>query len=196
MRARDLLAGLTAGAASTYFLDPGQGKRRRARARNRLTWAAHELRETSDRLALNFTHRSQGYFARRRADGSGDEPDNEMLVQHVRARLGHMAPRARDIQVEASEGHVRLCGAVQAGETERLLLHISRVPGVKTIDNQLEAKPGLAPAPSSGNKPDTLGSEFVWLVIRRWLQLAVGAAVAWWALREWVDSFSRTDHAQ
>jgi osmotically-inducible protein OsmY len=65
---------------------------------------------------------------------------DETLVARVRSQLGHVISRPSLIEVSASEGNVALSGSISAEELNDLLTCVSRVRGVKEIENRLKVE--------------------------------------------------------
>lgn len=55
------------GAAAMYYLDPDQGRRRRALARDQLTHARRVIRERTSKKARDLRNRAQGLAAEARS---------------------------------------------------------------------------------------------------------------------------------
>jgi hypothetical protein len=70
---------------------------------------------------------------RRRARRTPDD----LLVQRVRARLGHFTTHPKSIHVRARNGRVALRGVVLAGERPDLVAAVRRVAGVEALDDGL-----------------------------------------------------------
>ena len=60
MRALSYLAAAAAGALAAYFLDPEQGRRRRAVTRDQLTSCLHRASDASQALARDIRYRARG----------------------------------------------------------------------------------------------------------------------------------------
>jgi hypothetical protein len=90
--------------------------------------------------ARDVQHRLSG-LAARALDRLVEEPtpSDTVLVERVRARLGRLVSHPGAIDVAASGGVVTLKGPVFEAEVEQLMKGLQPVPGVKAIDNRLEA---------------------------------------------------------
>lgn len=137
MRKSGLLAALGLGAVIQYFADPKQGDRRRHvlydKIRKALRISAREAHGAVEN-ARNHTMGAVHELRNRLADAAADDI---VLVDRVRAELGHHVERARAIEVVAESGRVTLTGAVGAGEGEKAAATALAVPGVRSVDNQL-----------------------------------------------------------
>lgn len=94
-----LLSGAAAGAALTYYLDPDQGRRRRARLRDKVDQARRETVETADLIVRDSRNHSRGLlFEAERllraeaANGDGVEPEVETGTEPLQK---HWAPTPR-----------------------------------------------------------------------------------------------------
>ena len=149
MRVRSLfgVAGaLAAGAFATFFLDPEQGRRRRAIARDKLVSGLKRASDSSQALAHSLRNRSTGIVAGARRRLSPAPVTDDVLAERVRARMGHYVSHA-SIDVQVAAGEVTLRGPVLDTEIEALLRAVRAVPGVRGVVNQLE------PHPRPGNIP-------------------------------------------
>ena len=149
MRVRSLLGvagALAAGAFATFFLDPEQGRRRRAIARDKLASGLRHAADSSQALAQGLRNRSTGIVAGARRRLSPAPVSDDVLAERVRARMGHNVSHA-SIDVQVAQGEVILRGPVLDSEVEGLLRAVRAVPGVRGVVNQLE------PHPRSGNIP-------------------------------------------
>jgi osmotically-inducible protein OsmY len=130
--------GVAAGAAAYFFLDPQRGAARRAMARDRTAAAARGAAEEARRRARRVQDRAHGlaYEAKARAH-EGEVPD-DVLAERVRAQLGRPVSHPRALEVRASNGIVTLSGPILRGEVDGLVSRVSRVRGVRQVENRLE----------------------------------------------------------
>jgi uncharacterized membrane protein len=181
------LAGVALGAAAMYFLDPQQGRRRRALARDQTIHAANAASEAVERLAEDAGNRAQGTLARARRIATARQPvEEQRLHGRVRSALGRLCSHPRAITVEVSGGgSVTLHGPILASEMRDVLTGLRRVPGVRRLESRLtaysdDARPaalegGRTP---SGMSPDLLQSD-VSPTGRLMLAATGGMAIAW-----------------
>jgi hypothetical protein len=133
-----LLGGVALGAAAMFVLDPDKGRRRRALARDKTRSLAVHARDSLAVAARDTSHRVRGLRARaRRLLGRPDIPDELLLIERVRARMGRLVAHPHAIQVGASGGRVTLSGPILAHEVERLLGAVRSVWGVADVENRL-----------------------------------------------------------
>jgi uncharacterized membrane protein len=141
-RGRDLrvvIAGIGIGAALMYFLDPRQGRRRRALLGDRVTHAARIMDRVPRVVAHDLLHRACGLLAeskRRLRDGSASD---EEIIARVRAKLGRVVSHPHAVDSSIRDGHVVLSGPILASEVEPLLRSLRLVPGVHDVENRLTA---------------------------------------------------------
>jgi hypothetical protein len=152
------LTGFALGAAFMYTFDPNGGRRRRALARDQFTRLAHTAGDGLDAAARDLSNRAAGTVAETRRRLQPDRPDDDVLVERVRAALGRAVSHPKAIAVEARNGMVRLCGPILSHEVSSVLSAVESVPGVRNVDNQLEPhdQPGNIPALQGGGE-DTTG---------------------------------------
>lgn len=133
------LTGVVAGVAAMYFLDTQSGRRRRALVRDKVLRAQHVATETLVGVEHDVQNRSRGALVRLARVFRTGPVDDGVLLERVRAKLGHVCSHPRAIEV-ASKGNgcIELKGPVLARERFEILAAISMLPGVKVIDDDLE----------------------------------------------------------
>ncbi len=133
-----ILLGMGIGAALMYFLDPEQGRRRRALVVDRSTHYARGARDAQERLTRDAANRVRGALANIRQLVEPEEAvDDGILIERVRAALGHVIADVHAIDVRAHEGRVVLKGPVRQEEVGEIVACAERVRGVKSVDNRL-----------------------------------------------------------
>jgi osmotically-inducible protein OsmY len=141
--------GALAGAAGAMLLDPARGAARRARLRDEAASYGHRARETAEKRAQDAANRARG--RRYELAHQDEEVTDALLVQRVRAQLGKPVRHPGAIEVRAEMGKVVLSGPILRHEVDDLLATISKVRGVKGIENRLEIHD------DAGNVPDLQG---------------------------------------
>jgi hypothetical protein len=140
-----LLKGAALGAAAMYFYDPNDGRHRRALLRDRAVRTVHETTEELERRQRHLFNRSHGLLSRFWARMRPEEVSNEVLEERVRAALGHVSASASAIETKVDEGRVELKGTVTPQEHMRIVREVKHVPGVRTIDDDLQDQTPAAP---------------------------------------------------
>jgi hyperosmotically inducible protein len=140
------LCGLAAGAALMYFLDPDSGRRRRALVREKSARYAREARERQAALLRHASNRAHGAMAAIRDRAHSEEiVDDAILLERVRAALGHVVgdPLAVDIRVRC--GTVILKGPAREDQVDELITCARNVRGVLDVENRLalSGEPGM-----------------------------------------------------
>jgi len=195
-----LLFGAALGGAAMYFFDPDRGRRRRALVRDKTVSASNCVTSFVDAGTRDLKHRGSVMTGRVRSLFSKRKASDGVLVERVRAKMGHHVAHPGAIDVYASGGQVRLNGSIFAHERDELIEGVSQVPGVKDIIDQLaiyetaqgisELQGGRKPQPRSGVLPQTwapgtqlvAGTAMTLFLLRRssklrgLLYLAAGAA--------------------
>lgn len=145
-----VLAGIGAGAAAMYFLDPDRGARRRALVRNQFTSAAHQLPEAVRVTREDLSNRAQGlyYEARNLFSSSDDEAGDEVIEARVRSKLGRIVSHPHAVEVRSNDGHITLSGVILSDEVDGLLECANGVAGVKSVENNLDAHDSAEGIPS------------------------------------------------
>jgi hypothetical protein len=141
-KARLFLSGLGLGAGAMYWFDPKYGKRRRALLRDQGFGSLHRGNEWIDKAVRDLRHRIEGTIAEATSMLDFTTPPDVKLRERIRARLGHVASDPRRIGVDVQDGHVILRGHAPADEVGRIVLGISMIHGVRSLDNELDDMPG------------------------------------------------------
>jgi hypothetical protein len=115
-----------------FMLDPTQGRRRRAMARDKAT-------RVSSRL--------EGMRVRMRSGAQpGDVPDATLLAR-VRSAIGRAVSHPGAVHVMVEDAIVCLDGAVLAGEVDVLGAAVRGVEGVMAIDNRIRIRQNAGHVP-------------------------------------------------
>jgi uncharacterized membrane protein len=172
-----LLFGSALGALAMYFLDPQQGRRRRARTRDKAVHAGRVLNDAGRVTARDTVHRARGVWASTRKLFSNEAVGDEVLVGRVRAELGRFVSHSHAVEVTAEGGYVTLSGPILSDEVRPLLRHVRRVPGVRAVSDRLTVyEDGAHVSSLQGGEPAP-GSRFE-LMQENWspaARLAVGS---------------------
>jgi osmotically-inducible protein OsmY len=133
-----LLLGLGAGLALMFFLDPANGRRRRAVVQEKSTHYAREAAHQRDVLARRVLGHLRGAMAAIRQQVQPEPPvEDAILLERVRAAMGHLVPDPRGVDVRVRCGTVILKGPASAAQIEELVACAGRVRGVREVDNRL-----------------------------------------------------------
>lgn len=141
MRKKEFLigtfTGLGLGAGLMFFFDPARGKYRRTRVNDKASHYLNKAGAEVDHKVTDFGHRIHGLFARLAAIFESPEASDEILVERVRARLGHITRHAHAIEVYAEQGQIVLSGVLPVDEVEMIGKAAAKVRGVNTVENRL-----------------------------------------------------------
>ena len=138
MERNSFLAGLAAGVALAYVLDPVSGGRRRALVRDKFVRAGNRTAEAAEGAAIDASNRARGLVAEARSALRPEPVDDVRLIERVRAELGRVTHHPRTIDVSATGGAVTLRGPVLADEADRIVKEVKRVTGVNIIYDRLD----------------------------------------------------------
>lgn len=153
------LGGLVIGMGVMYLWDPSWGRRRRSLVRDKAVRAVHQVEYGARRTAADVRHRARGvragvwHLLRRRP------PDDRVLEERVRARVGRSCSHPHAIAVFADAGEVELRGPILRAEVDRVMREVGRVPGVTDVRDHLEVHehddnlPALQGAPVTWQRP-------------------------------------------
>lgn len=134
------VSAIVAGAAAMYYLDPQQGKRRRALVRDQLRSASLHTADTMRGRGRRVANQVRGWTARlaSRLPTGAEPPRPRQLHNRVRTHLGRLVSHPKAVNVEVmGGGHIRLTGHVLADELDVLLDGVEGVAGVTHIDNAM-----------------------------------------------------------
>lgn len=133
-----MLAGLGIGAALMYFLDPQRGSARRAQAVGQTSGALRSARRDLDVTRRDLRNRAQGAKAELRSRLQGEEVDDRLLAERVRAEAGHHVESSlRRVEVTAHQGTVTLRGEVAPEDHGDLVDAALDVRGVREVRDEL-----------------------------------------------------------
>jgi BON domain len=185
-----VIGGAAAGLGLMYFLDPDQGRRRRALVRDQMVHAAYKTGDAMDATSRDIANRARGAVAELRGRLRNETVSDDVLTERVRARVGAVLGHASSIEVAVQDGQVMLSGPVLAHDVDRLLRRVAAVRGVQGVDNRLEvhAEPGNVPG-LQGAARSPRGGEVFDLMQRNWSPTTrfftglTGASLAAWGLK-------------
>ena len=89
------IGGVTAGLGLMYFLDPDQGWRRRALAKDQMVHAVYKTGDAMDATSRDIANRARGAVAELRGRLRSEAVNDDILRDRVRARVGAGSRRAR-----------------------------------------------------------------------------------------------------
>ena len=128
-----------AGAGLMYLCDPYRGRRRRACLRDRAMHFGRFGYRASRRQIRNALNHARGMLAEIERELSYEWPADHVLVERVRADMGHVVRHPQRVSVHADAGWIELGGSVTPDEKEMLLARVRKVPGVLGVDDHFDA---------------------------------------------------------
>jgi osmotically-inducible protein OsmY len=140
-------AGVAIGTGMAYLLDRQQGNRRRAVARDKAWSAVRHSGTLAGKTLRHLRNRLQGV-----ASGIAHtitEPgvvSDRKLSDRIRSTIGRTIPSPHSVDIAVHDGRVTLRGVLKPHETGCLLEAIEKIPGVRSVDNQvLDTAPTQSP---------------------------------------------------
>ena len=173
-------AGLGIGTAAMFLLDPDRGKRRRSLVRDKLALATRKTGDCIEITSRDVSNRTRGLISEIKSRLSSEQPEDSVLVDRVRSKLGRIVSHPAAIVVTAEDGNVTLAGPILADEVPHLLSSVEWVHGVKDVNNHLEVHEEAENHPALQGGRERGGSRFEFLQ-ENWsptARLLVGAAGA------------------
>ncbi len=134
------LASFALGASLAFLLDPELGRRRRGRARDRISHLSHQGSRVARMAWRNGLNHARGVTADVRARLLGEEVDDDVLGERVRARLGHLVAHPAALEVSVRGGKVLLSGSTLPDEMNRLAAQVGAVRGVRAVETHLSPR--------------------------------------------------------
>jgi uncharacterized membrane protein/uncharacterized protein YjbJ (UPF0337 family) len=176
------LALLGLGAGLMYYLDPGWGRRRRALVRDQLAHGWNEFQCAVGVTSRDLSNRTRGLVAAGRAQFTGGNGSDHVVVERVRSAMGRVVSHPSSIEVTSRGGRVTLYGPVLAYEVDDLLSAVSSVRGVRAVIDRLEVhkEPGDVPGLQGGRDRPGIRPEwqqYNWAPATRLLIGAAGAGL-------------------
>lgn len=139
-RTAAVVAGVAAGATAMYVLDPVSGRRRQNLIFGKAVHLLRQLTHFSRTAFHDAVNRASGVVARTRGRLHSKEiPDDAVLVDRIRSRMGRVVSHPHMIHVDSYRGYITLSGLILENEVMPLLAILRTVPGVRTFRNKLEA---------------------------------------------------------
>lgn len=126
------------GAGLMYFFDPNRGRARRAIARDKAAKLYHDGVERVEHTVHDLENRVNGIAHEAETLLNTEPLDDEILVAHIRAKLGRLVAHPHRVTITAKDGHVTLAGQVGPNEADSLVLAARIMKGVKEVENKLE----------------------------------------------------------
>jgi len=184
-----IVGGAALGAMAAYVLDPYRGKRRRAIFRDKARSALLHMQHLARVSARDLRHRVQGLLAAPRPFVRSGVPDDLVLIERARAKMGRVVSHPHAIQIGACAGRITLSGPIVAGEAGPLLDAVRSVWGVSGIDDHLVAydRPESIPSLQGGRLRNAMRPEIMqaeWTPALRVAAVLGGGVLAICAMRQ------------
>ena len=154
-----VVGGLGLGAALMYLFDPNRGRRRRQLIRDKAEGVANKAGDYAGKMSRDLRNRAYGLAAETKSVFRHEDISDEVLVDRVRAKLGHYSVHIGAIDVAAQSGTVILRGPALRNEVWEVLRAVRSVRGVKRVESQLEVYPEKGSVPSLQGTAAPLGSQ-------------------------------------
>jgi hypothetical protein len=133
-----LLLGLGAGIALTFFLDPASGRRRRAFVQEKSVHYTRRAAHTRDALARRVLGHIRGAIAAIRHEVEPEDTvEDAILLERVRAAMGHVVPDPHGVDIRVRCGTVILKGPASSHQIGELVACAQHVRGVREVENRL-----------------------------------------------------------
>lgn len=140
------IAGLVVGSGLMYLLDPRQGNRRRAVARDKTVSFLNRSSHLGGKYLRHFRNQLQGVMA---VVGENFRPagvvSDRKLSDHVRSVIGRTISHPHAVDFAVHDGRVTVRGALRPHEAGAVVQAIEQIRGVRCVDNQILDSGSAAP---------------------------------------------------
>lgn len=133
-----LISAFLTGVGFMYLFDPANRGRRQAVARDKALRFSRLAMHAASVVSRDMWHRWQGFVAALKFRMYQDDVTDDVLVERVRAKLGHVVSHPHSIKVTAENRAVVLSGLIPSHEIQPLISAVQRVHGVTKVVNDLE----------------------------------------------------------
>jgi uncharacterized membrane protein len=172
-----------------YFSDPNRGRRRRVRARDKIRRLQGRTEKAIDIAVRDLNNRLDGLQAKLSnfLFQRNDIPNDQVMAERVRAKLGRLVSHPHAVEVAIHQGRLILRGPILANEKEKLLAAVRAVPGVTTVEDQLEVhdSPVGISSLQGGSERKQVHPEFMqenWTPALRAVALLGGGALGYYGI--------------
>lgn len=139
-----LVAGAIIGSALMYLLDPRQGNRRRALARDRANRIMNRGASEAGRTLRHLRNKLEGAFSNitkvLRPEGAVSD---RKLEDRIRTTVGRTLLNPKLVDFAVTNGRVSVRGNLKPHEAGQVIQAIERVPGVAEVDDQIVEVQGM-----------------------------------------------------
>src|SRR5439155_18427519 len=123
---------------------------------------AHQTSGAEHATIEDVRHRAFGLVAEVRALPSRDGVDDEVLVERVRSRMGHLIRYPHAIHVTSDNGTVTLRGPILAEDVGWLKAGVCAVPGVRDVIDRLDVHQDPGSTPGLPGSTQRRGRSGIW----------------------------------
>lgn len=142
-----LTAGLGLGAGLMYLCDPDRGRGRRSQLKGEASGLLHRGEDQIEKHGKDLFNRVRGFAVKVAEEIAPEEqPTDELLLERIRSRMGHIVANPHGIQVRVENGVVTLEGKLDHPERHHLKEEIRAIPGVKKLNAHLGHRAVFSPA--------------------------------------------------
>lgn len=139
------------GAVLMFLLDPDRGKSRRSYMKDKIVRYVRKAGRIIDQRTHDLDNRVHGMLTERRLRRKADQPEDEILAERVRAKMGHKIAHPHEIEVASFRGIITLAGRAPELEILPALAAARQVRGVVRVKDRIRALPQestLQPVPN------------------------------------------------
>lgn len=138
--------GMGLGAGLMYLCDPDRGRSRRSRLIGETSGLLHRSEDRMAKYGNDAVNRMRGLAAKAAAEAGAAEPvDDEILVERVKSRMGHLLAHPHEVEVQVHGGVVTLTGKLERADQRRVRNEVRAIPGVKRVNGHPGARAVFSP---------------------------------------------------
>jgi hypothetical protein len=160
-RAVNLFGGIAFGLGMMYLLDPQQGRRRRAHVRDKFIHAGHLAQREFIKQGRNAWNHVYGSAAELSSSIRDRRVDDEILIDRVRAQIGHVVSHPGSLELTAMDGCVIITGPVLLGEREKIEKRLNHTRGVRAFEVHVREESSAGSLPGHHDQPRSNRQEHI-----------------------------------
>jgi hypothetical protein len=121
-----------------YFCDPNRGRARRKQLAEKTVSILAQGEHLVEKKGKDMLNRAGGLLAAAQTRCEAEDVPDEVLLERVRSRMGHVISEPHSISTSVRAGTVTVGGTMARTEKKRLLKEIRNVPGVRKVEDRLD----------------------------------------------------------
>ena len=137
-KVKAIVTGLSLGVFAMYFGDPDRGRSRRKILADKMVAIKNVKAKAKKAMLKDARNRLIGFLYKTRSRMSSRTPEEERMIDQVRAQLGHVVSHPGAIAVDVQGNDVYMLGEILASEIDKMIVAVKAMPGVKNVIHDLK----------------------------------------------------------